>query len=100
MYVIEQPLPAAPAANSEANVLLEWNAIYDAYNEFACPILGSMTPELHRQFENSSPYDMIKELKSMFEKQAGVKRFDLIQTFHACKQEESKPVAAYVLQMK
>ncbi|GJS46577.1 hypothetical protein Tco_0596698, partial [Tanacetum coccineum] len=59
-----------------------------------------MTPELHRQFENSSPYDMIKELKSMFEKQAKVKRFDLIQTFHACKQEEGKPVGAYVLRMK
>ncbi|GJR34443.1 retrotransposon protein, putative, ty1-copia subclass [Tanacetum coccineum] len=100
MFVIEQPLPAAPAANSEAQVLLEWNAIYDAYNEVACLILGSMTPELHRQFENSSPYDMIKELKAMFEKQAGVERFDLIQTFHACKQEEGKPVAAYVIQMK
>nr|GEY76355.1 zinc finger, CCHC-type [Tanacetum cinerariifolium] len=50
--------------------------------------------------EKSSPYDMIKELKSMFEKQDGVERFDLIQTFHACKQEESKPVIAYVLQMK
>ncbi|GJS51193.1 retrotransposon protein, putative, ty1-copia subclass [Tanacetum coccineum] len=94
MYVIEQPLPAAPTANSEANVLLEWNAIYDAYNEVACLILGSITPEFHRQFENSIPYDMIKELKAMFEKQAGVKRFDLIQTFHACKQEEDKPVAA------
>ncbi|GJW43355.1 retrotransposon protein, putative, ty1-copia subclass [Tanacetum coccineum] len=69
MYVIEQPLPAAPAANSEA------------------------------QFETLT-YDMIKELKFMFEKQAGVERFDLIQTFHACKQEEGKPVAAYVLQMK
>ncbi|GJV50735.1 hypothetical protein Tco_1446476 [Tanacetum coccineum] len=100
MYVIEQPLPAAPATNSEANVLLEWNAIYDAYNEVACLILGSMTPELHRQFENSSPYDMIKELKAMFEKQARVERFDLIQTFHACKQEEGKPVVAYILQMK
>ncbi|GJX99435.1 retrovirus-related pol polyprotein from transposon TNT 1-94 [Tanacetum coccineum] len=100
MCVIEQPLPAAPAANSEANVLLEWNAIYDAYNEVACLILGSMTPELHRQFENSSPYDMIKELKAMFKKQAGVERFDIIQTFHACKQEEGKPVAAYVIQMK
>ncbi|GJW19266.1 retrotransposon protein, putative, ty1-copia subclass [Tanacetum coccineum] len=100
MYVIEQPLPAAPAANSEANVLLEWNAIYDAYNEVACLILGSMTPELHRQFENSSPYDMIKELKAMFEKQAEVEMFDLIQTFHACKQEEGKPVDAYVIQMK
>ncbi|GKF89783.1 hypothetical protein Tco_0263746, partial [Tanacetum coccineum] len=51
-------------------------------------------------FENSSPYDMIKELKVMFEKQAGVERFDLIQTFHMCKQEEGKPVVAHVLQMK
>ncbi|GJY33607.1 hypothetical protein Tco_0418076 [Tanacetum coccineum] len=100
MFVIEQPLPAAPAADSNAQVLSEWNALYDAYNEVACLMLGSMTPELHRQFENYSPYEMLQELKSMFEKQAGVERFDLIQTFHACKQEEGKPVAAYVLQMK
>ncbi|GJX87793.1 retrotransposon protein, putative, ty1-copia subclass, partial [Tanacetum coccineum] len=93
-------LPAAPAADSQAQVLLQWNAVYDAYNEVACQILSSMTSELHRQFENSSPYVIIKDLKSMFEKQAGVERFDLIQTFHACKQEEVKPVAAYVLQMK
>ncbi|GJZ83196.1 retrotransposon protein, putative, ty1-copia subclass [Tanacetum coccineum] len=59
-----------------------------------------MTLKLHRQFENSSPYDIIKELKSMFKKQAGVERFDLIQTFHACKQDEGKPVGAYVLKMK
>ncbi|GJS64317.1 retrotransposon protein, putative, ty1-copia subclass [Tanacetum coccineum] len=41
MYVIEQPLPAAPAADSEAQVLSQWNAIYDAYNEVACLILGN-----------------------------------------------------------
>ncbi|GJV83552.1 retrotransposon protein, putative, ty1-copia subclass [Tanacetum coccineum] len=73
MFVIEQPIPPAPAADFEANVLAEWNAVYDAYNE---------------------------ELKSMFEKQGGVERFDLIQTFHAFKQEEGKPVGAYVLKMK
>ncbi|GJX62743.1 retrotransposon protein, putative, ty1-copia subclass [Tanacetum coccineum] len=70
MYVIEQPLLAAPTADSET------------------------------QFKNSSPYDMIKELKAMFEKQAEVERFDLIQTFHAYKQEEGKPVAAYIIRMK
>nr|GEU49646.1 hypothetical protein [Tanacetum cinerariifolium] len=63
-------------------------------------MLGSMTPELHRQFEHSSPYDMFHELKFMFEKQAGVERFNLIQTFHACKQEEVKPVGPYVIKMK
>nr|GFC21853.1 zinc finger, CCHC-type [Tanacetum cinerariifolium] len=60
----------------------------------------SITLELHRQFENYSPYEMIQELKSMFEKQAGVERFDLVQTFHACKQKEGKPVDAYILKMK
>ncbi|GJV46118.1 retrotransposon protein, putative, ty1-copia subclass [Tanacetum coccineum] len=74
MFIIEQPLPVALAADYAANVLLEWNAVYDAYNEVACLILGSMTHELHRQFENSSPYDMIKELKAMFENQAEVER--------------------------
>ncbi|GKB00921.1 retrotransposon protein, putative, ty1-copia subclass [Tanacetum coccineum] len=77
MFVIEQPLPTTHAANSEAQVLLEWNAVYDAYNEVACLILGSMTAELHRQFENSSPYDMIKELKAMFEKQVGANKKSL-----------------------
>nr|GEZ01986.1 hypothetical protein [Tanacetum cinerariifolium] len=73
MFVIEQPIPPTPVADSKANVLADWNAVYDARNE---------------------------ELKSMFEKQAGVERFDLIQTFRACKQEEGKPVGAYVLKMK
>ncbi|GKD96676.1 mitogen-activated protein kinase kinase 5-like protein, partial [Tanacetum coccineum] len=38
-----------------------------------------------------------EELKSMFEKQAGVVKFDLIQSFHACKQDERKPVGPYVI---
>ncbi|GJU42635.1 hypothetical protein Tco_1195592 [Tanacetum coccineum] len=101
LYVIEQPIPPAPpAAGSIDQAFMKWSAIYDAHNEVDCLMLGSMTPKLHRQFENSSPYDMIQELKSMFEKQAGVERFDLIQTFHACKQEEGKSVGSFVIKMK
>nr|GEX72277.1 retrotransposon protein, putative, Ty1-copia subclass [Tanacetum cinerariifolium] len=40
MFVIEHPIPPAPAADSVANVLANWNAIYDAYNEVACLMLG------------------------------------------------------------
>ncbi|GKA33915.1 retrotransposon protein, putative, ty1-copia subclass [Tanacetum coccineum] len=66
MYVIEQPLPAAPAANSQTQVLSQWNAVYDAYNEVACLILGSMTPELHRQFENKLEWrDQLERLGYM-----------------------------------
>ncbi|GKC07897.1 hypothetical protein Tco_0999507 [Tanacetum coccineum] len=38
-------------------------------------MLGSMTPKLQRQFENYSPYDMLQELRFMFEKQAGVESY-------------------------
>nr|GEX59402.1 hypothetical protein [Tanacetum cinerariifolium] len=43
LFVIEQPLLAAPAADSEAQVLAQWNAVYDAYNEVACLILGNIS---------------------------------------------------------
>ncbi|GJU72560.1 retrotransposon protein, putative, ty1-copia subclass [Tanacetum coccineum] len=43
---------------------------------------------------------MLYELKSIFKKQAGVERFDLIQSFQACKPEEGKSVCSYVLKMK
>ncbi|GJS75140.1 retrotransposon protein, putative, ty1-copia subclass [Tanacetum coccineum] len=72
LSVIEQPIPPAHVVDSEAQVLAEWNAIYDAHNE----------------------------LKSMFKKQAVVEWFDLIQTFHANKQEEGNPVGPYVIKMK
>ncbi|GJV92601.1 hypothetical protein Tco_1540414 [Tanacetum coccineum] len=100
MHVIKQPLPPAPKPVAEPDIVAQWTALYDAHTEIACPMLGSMTPELHRQFKMHYPYDMIRELRSMFEKQAGVEKFDLIQSFHACKQKEGKPVTDYVLKMK
>ncbi|GJX43485.1 retrotransposon protein, putative, ty1-copia subclass [Tanacetum coccineum] len=70
MHVIEQPLPPAPEAGAEPNIVAQWTALYDAHTEIACLMLGSMTPELHRQFELHYPYDMVQELRSMFEKKS------------------------------
>ncbi|GJZ15414.1 hypothetical protein Tco_0551091 [Tanacetum coccineum] len=52
LFVIEQPLPAASAVDFKGQALAQWNSVYDTYNEVAYLILGSMTHELHRQFEN------------------------------------------------
>ncbi|GJX29893.1 hypothetical protein Tco_0237972 [Tanacetum coccineum] len=68
----------------------QWTALYDAHTEIACLMPGSMTPEFHRQFELYYPFDMIQELRSMFEKQARVEKFDLIQSFHAANEGGGK----------
>ncbi|GKD37325.1 retrotransposon protein, putative, ty1-copia subclass [Tanacetum coccineum] len=39
MFIIDKPIHPAPVVDSKANVLAEWNAIYDAYNEMACLML-------------------------------------------------------------
>nr|GEV51704.1 transposase, mutator type [Tanacetum cinerariifolium] len=52
----------------------KWDAVYDGHNEVAYLMLESITPRLHGQLKNSSPYEMLQELKSMFDKQAGVER--------------------------
>ncbi|GJR33092.1 retrotransposon protein, putative, ty1-copia subclass [Tanacetum coccineum] len=40
MFVIEHPMPPALAADSIAQVLAQWNAVYDAYTEVSCLMLG------------------------------------------------------------
>ncbi|GJT12223.1 hypothetical protein Tco_0859265 [Tanacetum coccineum] len=101
LFVIEQPIPPALHADSSVQVLVQWNAVYNAHNEVvtthnfsntpgyytvatyfgsvtevACLMLRSMTPELLRQFENYSSYEMLQELKSMFEKQGYVEQLE------------------------
>ncbi|GKF60991.1 hypothetical protein Tco_0177777 [Tanacetum coccineum] len=71
MHVIEQPLPPANEPVAKPAFMGEWTPLYDAHTEIACLMLGT-----------------------------GVEKFDLIQSFHTCKQEEGKPVADYVLRMK
>nr|GEX84495.1 hypothetical protein [Tanacetum cinerariifolium] len=85
---LEQPLilfpyPVAYQATRDA-----YNVLYDAQNEVACLILGSMSLEFQRALENYEAYDMIQELKTMFEEQAKHELFKIVKAFHACKHEE------------
>ncbi|GKA36668.1 putative RNA-directed DNA polymerase [Tanacetum coccineum] len=63
-------------------------------------MLGSMSPKLQRALENYKAYDMIQELKTMFEEQAKEELFETVKAFHACKQEDEQSVSAYILKMK
>ncbi|GJR20485.1 hypothetical protein Tco_0969012 [Tanacetum coccineum] len=76
--IIDRQLPFEYTIASRSTDVMVWNVVYDAHNEVAGLMLGSMTLELHRQFENSSPYEILQELKSMFGKQAEVESVGLI----------------------
>ncbi|GJV07069.1 retrotransposon protein, putative, ty1-copia subclass [Tanacetum coccineum] len=91
---LEQPLipPSYPVASQVARDA--YNALYNAQNEVACLMLGSMSHELQKALKNYKAYDMIQELKTMFEEQAKQELFETVKAFHACKQEEGIPKKA------
>ncbi|GJT14327.1 hypothetical protein Tco_0861369 [Tanacetum coccineum] len=91
------PLPCHVASQAARDA---FNASYDAQNEVACLMLGSMSPELQRTLENYKTYDMIQELRTMFEMQAKQELFEIVKAFHTCKQEECQSVNSYLLKMK
>nr|GEX96925.1 retrotransposon protein, putative, Ty1-copia subclass [Tanacetum cinerariifolium] len=74
--------------------------------EVACLMLLSMSPDLQRTMEKYNAYDMLKELKTMFEEQvmfeeqAKYEMFEIVKAFHACKQEEGQSVSSYLLKLK
>ncbi|GJQ95230.1 putative gypsy type transposase [Tanacetum coccineum] len=47
-------------------------------------IVLSMSPDLQRTLEKYNAYDMLKELKTMFEEQAKQELFETVKAFHAC----------------
>ncbi|GJT16692.1 hypothetical protein Tco_0875398 [Tanacetum coccineum] len=55
---------------------------------------------LQTTLENYNAYDMLQELKSMFEEQAKQEMFETAKAFHACKQEDDESMISYLLKMK
>nr|GEU96639.1 hypothetical protein [Tanacetum cinerariifolium] len=66
----------------------------------ACLMLSNMSPDLQRTLEKYNAYDMLKELKTTFEKQVKHELFETVKAFHACKQEEGQSASSYLLKMK
>nr|GEW82950.1 hypothetical protein [Tanacetum cinerariifolium] len=65
MYVIEQPLPAAPAADSNVQVLAKWNTLYDAYNKAACLMLEEGKPGVAYVLQMKGYVDQLDRLGYM-----------------------------------
>nr|GEX44314.1 hypothetical protein [Tanacetum cinerariifolium] len=96
---LEQPMTPLPYPLASQDTRDAYEALYDAQNEVACLMLGSMSHEL-QTIKNYKAYDMIQELKTMFEEHAKQELFETVKAFYAYKQEGGQLVSSYLLEMK
>ncbi|KAK8569059.1 hypothetical protein V6N12_007591 [Hibiscus sabdariffa] len=67
--------------------------------DVGCLMLATMTPELQKQHENMVAYEMIQNLKEIYEGQARQERYETSKALFQCKMSEGSSVGAHVIKM-
>ncbi|KAK8560143.1 hypothetical protein V6N12_012946 [Hibiscus sabdariffa] len=98
-YVIEEPVPDEPAANAPRADKDKFKKHMDDMVDVGCLMLATMNSELQKQHENMVAYEMIQNLKEIYEGQARQERYETSKALFQCKMIEGSPVGAHVIKM-
>ncbi|KAL4304232.1 hypothetical protein GQ457_10G014510 [Hibiscus cannabinus] len=64
-----------------------------------CLMLATKTPELQKRHEDMVAYEMIQNLKKIYDGQARKERYETFKALFQCKMSKGSPVGAYVIKM-
>ncbi|KAK8636287.1 hypothetical protein V6N13_004991 [Hibiscus sabdariffa] len=98
-YVIEEPVPDEAAANAPRADKDKFKKHMDDMVDVGCLMLATMDSELQKQHENMVAYEMIQNLKEIYEGQARQERYETSKALFQCKMTEGTPVGAHVIKM-
>ena len=100
LYALEQPLPEEEsAANAPKAVRDAYQRHLDDALDAKCHMLATMTSELQKQHEEMDAFDMIEHLKTLYQEQARIERFEVSRALFQAKLVEGSPVSPHVLKM-
>ncbi|KAK8985167.1 hypothetical protein V6N11_012006 [Hibiscus sabdariffa] len=96
-YVIEEPIPDEPAANSPRADKDKFKKHLDDILDVSCLMLATMTPELQKQRGDMVIYEIIQNLKEIFERQAHQEMYKTSKALFQCKMRDGSPMGALVM---
>ncbi|KAJ9553429.1 hypothetical protein OSB04_017474 [Centaurea solstitialis] len=99
-YVLEEPLGEAPPANAPAAARNAHKKHSDDLLDVACLMLATMSPDLQAGLINTNAYDMIRQLRDMFQTQDRTERYDATKAFNECKMVRGTSVSDHVMKLK
>ncbi|KAK8547614.1 hypothetical protein V6N12_031748 [Hibiscus sabdariffa] len=98
-YVVEEPVPDEPTANAPRADKDKFKKHLDDMLDVSCLMLATMSPELQKQHEDMNAYNMIQNLKEIYEGQAQQERYETSKALFQCKTSEGSLVGAHVIKM-
>ena len=98
-YILEAPLGAKPATGATPDVMNVWQSKADDYSIVQCAMLYGLEPGLQRCIERHGAYEMFKQLKLIFQKNARIERYEVSNKFYSCKMEENSSFSEHILRI-
>ncbi|KAK9028101.1 hypothetical protein V6N11_067915 [Hibiscus sabdariffa] len=98
-YVIEEAVPNDPGPNASRADKDKFKKHMDDMVDVGCLMLATMTPELQKQHENMVAFEMIQNLKEIYEGQARQERYETSKALFQCKMSEGSSLGAHVIKM-
>ena len=98
-YVLDAPIPEPPADGASSATKKRYERHLDDTLDASNLMLLSMTSKLQKHHEDMDAYDMIVSLKSMFENQMRVERYEISRSLFECKLAKGDPVSPHVINM-
>ena len=81
-YVLDAPLGEAPVLPTTQDVMNAWQSHVDDYSIVQCAMLYVLEPGLQRCFECHGAYEMLQELKLIFQANARIERYEVSNKFY------------------
>ncbi|GKE93954.1 hypothetical protein Tco_1578809 [Tanacetum coccineum] len=85
LHHLEEALPEAPPTTATAVVRNAYTCRVAEQQEVACLMLVSMTPKIQKNLEDQPAFEILHELKTIFQQQAVQELFETVKAFHASK---------------
>ncbi|KAL4361042.1 hypothetical protein GQ457_04G019040 [Hibiscus cannabinus] len=98
-YIIEEAVPNDPGPNAPRADKDKFKKHTDDMLDVGCLMLATMTPELQKQHEDMVAYEMIHNLKEIYERQAGKESYETSKALFQSKMSEGSPVGAHVIKI-
>ncbi|KAK8600802.1 hypothetical protein V6N12_050650 [Hibiscus sabdariffa] len=96
-YVIEEPVPEELAAHAPRADKDKFKKHLDDILDVSCLMLATMTPELQKQRGDMVTYEIIQNLKEIFERQAYQEMYKTSKALFQCKMSNRSPMGAHVM---
>src|SRR3954471_11293482 len=99
-YVLEKALGDSPAIDASADEKVVYQSRKDDYGVIKSTMLFAMESDLQNSFEEfAGPFEILEELKTMFQTQAHSERYEISEKFFNCKMDEGSSVSEHAIKM-